>query len=178
MDIIYLDRKPILYAINAATAFQTSRFLNNMSAKETWEALCQCWIDTSFGAPAIITHDVGTNYDSIEFYIEAKILDITCYQIFIEVHWSIGKVEKYHILIHCVYDNIEAETQGIISKNAMLQIAFKAMNDTARPNSLVSTFFVFGSYSHIVMDLPPSSSQEQQTNTIVKTISELCKLKT
>ena len=35
VDVIYLDGKPILYAGDATTAFQTSQFLNNISAKET-----------------------------------------------------------------------------------------------------------------------------------------------
>ena len=35
VNVIYLDRKPIFHVVDAATAFQTGRFLNNMSAKKT-----------------------------------------------------------------------------------------------------------------------------------------------
>ena len=56
VDIIYLDEKPVLYAVDNTIAFQAGRFLNNMSAKETWEALRQCWIDTYLGLSDIITH--------------------------------------------------------------------------------------------------------------------------
>ena len=35
IDIMYLERKPILHRIDAATAFQAGQFLNHMSVKET-----------------------------------------------------------------------------------------------------------------------------------------------
>lgn len=37
----------------------------------------------------------------------------------------------------------------------MRQMAFKAVNDTAGPDGLVPTLFVFGAYPRIVIDLPP-----------------------
>ena len=33
IDVMYLDKKPISRAVDAATAFQAGRFLNSMSAK-------------------------------------------------------------------------------------------------------------------------------------------------
>ena len=94
-----------------------------------------------------------------------------------EAHWSIRKVEKYHVPMRHAYDIIQAETRGIISKNAMLQMAFKAVNDTAGPDGLVPTLLVFGAYPRIVMDSPPSPSQQQRANAMAKAMSELCKLK-
>ena len=120
---------------------------------------------------------MGTNFDSIEFRVEAKILGITCYQIPIEAHWSIGKIEKYHEPICRAYDIIQVETRGIISKNAMLQMLFKAVNDIAGPNGLVPTLLVFGAYPCIVTDSPPSASQQQRANVMTKAMSELRKLK-
>ena len=177
VDIMYLDRKPVLHAVDTAIAFQAGRFLNSMSAKDTWEALRQCWIDTYLGPPDIVTHDAGTNFDSMEFRAEARMLGIRCHQIPVEAHWSIGKVEKYHAPVRRAYDIIQAETRGIISKNAMLQMAFKAVNDTAGPDGLVPTLLVFGAYPRIVMDSPPSPSQQQRANAMAKAMSELCKLK-
>lgn len=90
----------------------------------------------------------------------------------------IGKVEIYHIPVHRIYDIIEAKIQGIISKNAMIQMAFKAVNNIAGPNSLVHTLFVFSANPCIVMDLPPSFSKQQWANTMAKAMSKLHKLKT
>lgn len=60
---------------------------------------------------------MSTNFDFIKFCAEAKILDIICYQIFVAVN---KKIEKYYISIYQVYDIIQAETRGIISKNIIL----------------------------------------------------------
>lgn len=78
--------------------------------------------------------------------MEAKIIGTTYYQISIEVHRLIKKMKKYHILIHCAYDIIQAKIRGIFSKNVMLQIALKAVNNTVGSNSLISTLLVLGIY--------------------------------
>ena len=105
-------------------------------------------------------HDADTNFDFMKFRAEAKILSIICHQILVEAHWSIGKVEKYHASIHQVYDIFQAETRGIISKIAIIQMAFKAVNNTAGPDSLVPTLLVFGVYSCIITDFPTSAFQQ------------------
>lgn len=71
-------------------------------------------------------------------------LNIIYHQILIEAHWSIEKIEKYHIHIHCVDNIIQAETKCIISKNGMLQIVFKVINKIMSSDNLVTTLFVFG----------------------------------
>ena len=43
---MYLDGKPVLYVVDDATAFQAAKFLTDISAKTTWEALRTCWINT------------------------------------------------------------------------------------------------------------------------------------
>lgn len=86
VNIIYLDEKPIFHTIDAITTFQTDRFLNNMSAKETWDILHQCWIDFYLGFSDIITYNVSINFDFAEFRAETKILGIICHQLLIEAH--------------------------------------------------------------------------------------------
>lgn len=110
MDIMYLDKKPIFYTIDTTIIFQADRFLNNMLAKKIWEALRQCWINAYLCLIDIVTQDVSTNSDFTEFYTKAKMLSFMCYQIFIEIHLLIRKVEKYYILMHCVYNIIQVET--------------------------------------------------------------------
>lgn len=109
-------------------------------------------MDTYFGPPNIVTHDADTNSDSIEIHAEAKILGITYHQIPMKAHLSIEKVKKYYAPICWAYNIIQAETRDTISKNTMLQMAFKAINDTAGPNDLVPTLLVFGAYPRIITD--------------------------
>ena len=69
-----------------------------------------------------------------------------------EAHLSIKKVQKYYTLVHYAYNIIQVETQSIISKNAILQMLFKAINNIAGPNSLVLSLFVFSAYPCIIID--------------------------
>ena len=54
IDILYLDGKPVLQVVDAATSFQAARFLRDMSAKDAWDTLQMCWIDTYQGPPTIL----------------------------------------------------------------------------------------------------------------------------
>ena len=67
VDIMYIDGSPILHVVDEATRLQAAGWLNNVSAKNTWETLRLCWIDVYIGSPDFITHDAGSNFVSKEF---------------------------------------------------------------------------------------------------------------
>ena len=177
VDVMYLEERPVLHVVDAATGFQAARFIKNVSAKETWEMLRQCWIDTYLGPPDVITHDAGSNFDSTEFRNEARLAGITCHQVPVEAHWSIGKVEEYHGPIRRAYEIITEEMQGTGSKISRLQMAVKAVNDTANPDGLVPTLLVFGAYPRINMDSPPTPSQTQRAQAVQRAMTEIKKIK-
>ena len=71
-----------------------------------------------------------------------------------EAHYLIGLIECYHGPLRQVYTIITIKIPGIDSKIG-LQMAFKALNDTAGPNRLVPTLLVFGAYLKLTeMDTP------------------------
>jgi hypothetical protein len=67
VDIIYIDGNLVLYVIDKDTRYQAARWLQSLSAKHTWDALRNCWIDTYLGPLDHILHDAGTNFTSKEF---------------------------------------------------------------------------------------------------------------
>ncbi|KAF1937171.1 hypothetical protein EJ02DRAFT_63582, partial [Clathrospora elynae] len=172
---MYLSGKPVLHVIDSATTFNGARFLPSMSTKDTWETLRMLWIDTYQGPPDIITHNAGTNFASVEFKSEAKIMGITCKQVPVEAHWSIGKVERYHAPLRRAYEILRAELDSRTSDDAVLQMAVKAVNDTAGPDGLVPTLLVFGAYPRISMDSPPSPSMVHRAEAIQKAMKALRK---
>lgn len=175
VDVMYLSNRPVLHVVDIATAFQAGRFLPSISAKDTWEALRCLWIDTYQGPPDIITHDAGTNFASTEFRNEAKMMGITCKQVPIEAHWSIGKLERYHAPLRRAYEVINAELNTVASPDAILQMSLKAVNDTVGPNGLVPTLLVFGTYPRINKDSPPSPSTLKRAEAIQKAMKALRK---
>ncbi|KAM4061611.1 reverse transcriptase (RNA-dependent DNA polymerase) [Hirsutella rhossiliensis] len=159
-DVLYLGtpQRPVLHVVDTATAFQAARFLLSMSAKDTWEALRALWIDTYLGPPDTIKHDAGTNFASLEFRNEAKLMGITCKQVPVEAHWSVGKVERYHAPLRRAFEILHAEIGTFTSPESILQMAIKAINDTAGPNGIVPTLLVFGAYPRMALDSPPSAT--------------------
>jgi hypothetical protein len=66
----------------------------------------------------------------------------------------VGIVERYYRLIRQAYFIIIAKILDI-SKDIALQMAFKAINDIARLNSIVLTLLVYSAYLQITKHDPP-----------------------
>ena len=63
----------------------------------------------------------------------------------VEAHNSIGKVERYHAPLRRAYEIISLELKDA-SEELTLQMAVKAVNDSAGADGLVPTLLVFGAY--------------------------------
>jgi hypothetical protein len=173
IDIMYLDGRPVLHIVDAATAFQAARFLRkDVSTKSVWEALRLCWIDVYLGPPDIIITDAGKQLTSTEFNQNARAISIEVREVPVEAHHSIGKVERYHVPIRRAF-NILKEELPDASTEGILQMAVKAVNDTAGPNGLVPTLLVFGAYPRMTREAPPSPSITQRAEAIQKAMKEL-----
>ncbi|KJZ68527.1 hypothetical protein HIM_12082 [Hirsutella minnesotensis 3608] len=172
-DVVQIGGKPVLHVIDEATAFQGAKFLPSMTARDTWETLRMLWIDMYQGPPDFLRHDAGTNFAAEEFQKEASLMGITCRQVPIEAHNSIGKVERAHVPLRRAYDILQAELGESTSPDALLQMAVKAVNDTAGPDGLVPTLLVFGAYPRINHDSPPSPPMIKRAEAIRKAMTAL-----
>ena len=75
----------------------------------------------------------------------------------VEAHWSIGIMERAHPVLRRAYQIITEELQDVTKEQA-LQMAIKAVNDTAGPDGLVPMLLVFGAYPWMSeLDLPAPS---------------------
>ena len=147
----------MLYIVDKATAYQAGRWLKDFSAKTAWETIRKCWINTYLGPPDLISYDASTNFESREFKQYAQTVNTTTKCVPVEAHYSIGTVERYHRPLRRAYDIIRAESPDL-NKTAALQIAFKALNNTARLNGIVPTLLVFGAYPRISkFNAPPAT---------------------
>ena len=128
------------------------------------------------GPPDIITTDTGRNFISREFNQYTTNIGTTINTVPVEAHNSIGIVERYHGPIRRVYQIITEEIPGIAPPLA-LQMAFKAINDTAGPDGLVPTLLVFGAYPRIVDTDSPSPTITQRATALRKATEELQKMR-
>ena len=63
----------------------------------------------------------------------------------VKAHNSVRKVERYYALLCCVYKIILLELEDA-SKELILQMAVKAINNSAGLDRLVPTLLVFSTY--------------------------------
>ena len=92
--------------------------------------------------------------------------------VLVEAHNSIGIVKRYHGPIRHAYLIITTEIQGI-NKDIALQMAFKAINDTAGPDGLVPTLLVYGALPRMVEYDAPSPSVAQRSAALKKAMYEI-----
>jgi hypothetical protein len=72
----------------------------------------------------------------------------------VKAYWSIGLVEQAHASLRRAFKIIEEECPTT-PREACLQMAVKAVNNTAGPDGLVLTLLVFRAFSRITeLDAP------------------------
>lgn len=177
VDIMYLNHpaEPVLHLVDEATRYQAARFLKNVSAAHVWESIRAAWIDTYVGPPDIIKTDSGTQFTAGEFVSLAKSMAISVHQVPTEAHHSIGAVERYHRPLRRAYD-IVREHLPHQAKEFSLQMAVKAVNDSAGPDGITPTLLVFGTYPRMVDADPPYPSIAQRAKTVKRAMAEVAKL--
>ncbi|KAI1003444.1 hypothetical protein K3495_g4765 [Podosphaera aphanis] len=134
-----------------------------------------CWIDVYNGPLEVIVHDAGTNFDSAEFRKNANSISVDIKCIPTESPHSIGGVERYRGSLRRSYKIINEELPDT-SKEIKLQMAIKAINDTAGPKGIVPTLLVFGAYPRIHSLGPPTPSIIQRATAIRKVMAEVAKI--
>jgi hypothetical protein len=112
-----------------------------------------------------------------KFVGNARILAIEIKEIPVKAHYSIGRIKKYHGPIRRAFEIITANLGNDITPDNALQMAVKAVNDTAGPNGFVPTFLVFETYPRLSPSLPPSPSIIARAAAVRKAMAEVRKLK-
>jgi hypothetical protein len=127
--------------------------------------------------PNIIATDASKNFVSEEFVNNAKTMAIEVNKVPVEAHNSIGKVEQYHATICRAFKVISANIGSNMSPDHLLQMAVKAVNNTAGLDGLVPTLLVFGTYPHLSKTSPPSPSITARAKAIKNAIAEVHNIK-
>ncbi|EKD20667.1 polyprotein [Drepanopeziza brunnea f. sp. 'multigermtubi' MB_m1] len=118
-------------------------------------------INSYFGPLDLIIHDPRTNFAAAEFRGLAKMMSIDISKMPTEAYNSI----------------ISEEMQDLkVTKEQILQIAIKAVNDTAGLAGLVPTLLVFGAYPRMTHLDPPAPSTTTKAEAIKKAMSEVRRL--
>ena len=153
---MYINSSLILHIINEATQFQATYQLQNISAKHTQDMLQACWINTYISPPNHITYNASKNFVSKEFIGYANLMAISTKSVLVEAHQLVGLVERAYPTLQRAYQVILDELYSTLTKDLVLQMAVKAVNDTTSPNRLVLTLLVFSAYPRMTKLDPPT----------------------
>ncbi|POS82721.1 hypothetical protein EPUL_004120, partial [Erysiphe pulchra] len=155
IDVLYIDEKSVLQ-----------------------NSLRNCWIDVYLGPPDVIVHDAGTNFTGKEFKKSTIAMSITTKVAPTEAHHSIGLVERYHTPLRRAYEVISKDLGGTkIDRTSLLQMAVKAVNDTAGPDGLVPTLLVFSAYPRMIESDPLTPSIFERAAAIKSAMKEVRKIR-
>ena len=123
----------------------------------------------------MIITDARINLISQEFNQHATLMGISTKHVPVEAHWSIGITERYHAVLRRAYKIIVEETQA--DKEVSLQMAVKAVNDSAGPNGLIPTLLVFGAFPRMTEFDPPAPSITTRAMAIKKAMNKIAKIR-
>ena len=154
IDVMFIESFSMLHIVDKSIRYQIVKWLKDMSAKHVWNMLRLCWIDVYLNFFDYIHHDADKNFINRKFRQYCSIIDIVTKSIFVEAHWSIEIVEKYHSMFCRAYlmimkNLIVIGTGTGIIKKMKFQMTVKAVNDTADDNGLIFTLLMFEAYSRM-----------------------------
>lgn len=99
-------------------------------------------------------------------------MSITTKEVPAESHNSICIVERYHAPLLRAYEIIRHELNDV-PEDVVLQMAIKAVNDTAGPDGIVPTLLVFGAYPRLTNTDPPHPTTIQRAKAIRAAMKEV-----
>ncbi|KAI0994535.1 hypothetical protein K3495_g13645 [Podosphaera aphanis] len=124
-----------------------------------------------------VVHDAGKNFAFDEFQQLAKSMSIDIKEVPVESHNSIGLVERYHAPLRRAFNIIKEELKDEkVGIDLILQMAQKAVNDSAGPDGIVPTLLVFRAYPRLTSLDPPSPSITKRAEAIRLALQEIRKI--
>lgn len=143
IDLFWLDGQAKLHVVDIGIGFNSSIFINSHTVEAVKQAFIDCWVSIYIGFPSKMRIDQGSQFQSTRWEGRASESGIILKPSGVESHNSIGLGERYHAPLRRIYNKIRT-TSSSLSKESVLRLGLKAMNDTAAPNGLVPSLLVFG----------------------------------
>ncbi len=175
VDVMYIENHPILHVVDDVTRFQVARWLQSINARHIWDMLRLCWIDVYLSPSNHILTDADKNFASREFRQFVISMTIITKAMFVEAHWSIDVVKRYHAELRRAYQMIIENLD--VSKKIALQMIVKAINDTVDLDDLVLILLIFGAYLRMHVMNFSISSITQRAIAIEKAMTEIKKFR-
>lgn len=183
MDLMSLDGNSVLHVVDKDTKFGAASFLSSESTSGVWETFMLIWVSPYVGFPDEVATDQGPQFVSAEWKSLLQRSGVRERPSGVESHNALGVGERYHSYLRRIYNKVRTRDPAMDPKYA-LQLAIKAVNDTAGPSGLVPTLLVFGVHPRIPLlakELPDNAARMKALHEARKemvTLSHQSKLRT
>ena len=91
----------------------------------------------------------------------------------VEAYQVIRKIKKVYTLLCCIFNILKAKLRNNTNNKVILQIAVKALNNTARLDSIILTLLIFKAYLRINIDSSLLLDIMQYTTAVYKAIKNI-----
>lgn len=159
LDLMFIDRTPILHIVDTHTHYQNAIPLKGESAADVWEAFVEAWASMYAGFPSKIRADQGSIFTSNYWRKCTEDVGIELQLSGVASHNSIGVGERYHGPLRRVFRSIR-DAHPSIDPELALRYAVKGINDTSGPEGLVPSLLVYGMLPRF--PTPSSSLPDQE----------------
>lgn len=143
LDVMYLDRRPLLHIIDKDTLFSAACFLNGETVEAVWQAYLDSWVCRYIGHAEAMHIDAAPQFRSAAWQALAQSAGTRLINSGVESHNALGSGERYHEYLRNIYRRVRSEHGGLSQESALI-LACHAMNSTAGTNGLIPTLLVFG----------------------------------
>ena len=172
IDLMFLNKQPVLHVVDTQTHFSAAMFLREQSTDAVWNAFLYCWATLYIGYPERLRVDRGSQFISKKFQETCNMTGIRLIYSGVESHNSIEAGERYHDPLLRIYQKIRF-SEPDIALDLTLRLAVKAMNETMNPEGLVPSLLVFGALPRFPAFNTTLPNQEQRMRALQIARSEM-----
>lgn len=116
MDLMHLNKRPLLHIFDTATNFQNEKFTKSKSMEDCWQNFIGCWTTFRTCFPYIIRLDRETTFVSEKFLNNAKDTSIDLQFSGIESHNAIWQWDLYCHALRLIFNIVKTEHHRVDEK--------------------------------------------------------------
>lgn len=174
IDVMFLEQKAVLHAVDRDTLFSAATALNGQSAADVWDVFMDVWVTPLVGYPDKLHVDAGSQLRSVSFLALLSSSGVKMRPSGVESHNALGAGERYHVYLRQLFKRVRADHPAVPFKMALSMLVW-AMNQTAGPRGLSPILLVFGIHPRMPVNAVDLSNHRERCKALVEARVDMAK---
>ena len=77
LDLLWLDKKPVLHVVDTHTSFQNAVFIQDKTPEGLWRSFTECWSTVYLGLPNVLRIDQEASFNTCLLYTSPSPRDLS-----------------------------------------------------------------------------------------------------